>query len=176
MPNAPGGVAVVATMVARSDRRALSQAWYSALHLAQRAPVTQRPQTRHVIAGVMRAETALTHETSHAPVVRTQPAARMRAQPARVVPGEASLERRRPACETVRRVEHALTKLAAQRYGQAAQTVDVAGGRVRLLVRTDRAATRIVAVCSAPLREPVERALAQARFLLARDGFSIGMP
>ena len=32
------GVAVVATQLADTDRRALSQAWYSALHLAERPP------------------------------------------------------------------------------------------------------------------------------------------
>ena len=32
------GVAVVATQLADTDRRALSQAWYSALHLADQPP------------------------------------------------------------------------------------------------------------------------------------------
>ncbi len=32
------GVAVLATELPATDRRALSQAWYSALHLAERAP------------------------------------------------------------------------------------------------------------------------------------------
>ncbi|MDP9106131.1 MAG: hypothetical protein M3N49_09380, partial [Candidatus Eremiobacteraeota bacterium] len=34
-------VALVATQLADTDRRALSQAWYSALHLAERPPGTQ---------------------------------------------------------------------------------------------------------------------------------------
>jgi hypothetical protein len=37
-------------------------------------------------------------------------------------------------------------------------------------VRTGEGGTRVVAVCSPPLRERVERALAQARFALAGRG------
>jgi hypothetical protein len=37
-------------------------------------------------------------------------------------------------------------------------------------VRSDGARTRVVAVCAPPLRERVERALAQARFALAGCG------
>ncbi|MEA2720100.1 MAG: hypothetical protein QOJ39_1964, partial [Candidatus Eremiobacteraeota bacterium] len=36
------GVAVLATHLAHTDRRALSQAWYSALHLADHAPPPPR--------------------------------------------------------------------------------------------------------------------------------------
>jgi len=54
--------------------------------------------------------------------------------------------------------------------------VDVGGGRVRLLVHNDGHTTRIVALCSRPLREHVERALASARFTLAAAGLVVGAP
>jgi hypothetical protein len=115
MTSASESVTVIATQVARTDRRALSQAWYSALHLARAA----------------------------AP------------------------ERRRPVSDGARRIARALASLRAQPPAQAARTIDLAGGRVQLVVRTDGRTTRLVALCSPALREPVERALAGARYALA---------
>ncbi|MGA2392881.1 MAG: hypothetical protein ABSH03_05995 [Candidatus Lustribacter sp.] len=76
----------------------------------------------------------------------------------------------------MRRIERAVVTLSARRPVPAAHTVDVDGGRVRLLVHTDGRRTRIVAVCSAPLRDVVERALASARFTLAGAGLEVGAP
>ena len=101
---------------------------------------------------------------------------RERARHDRAAGREALVERRRAACETSRRVERAVTILATRWNGDAAHTVDVAGGRVRLLVRVSHGVTRIIAVCAAPLREPVERALASARFALAGSGASSAAP
>jgi hypothetical protein len=88
-------------------------------------------------------------------------------QRAASTPLEPLTERRRPVTETARRIERAVAKLARRPDVPAAHTLDVAGGRVRLLVRSDGSGTRIVALCSGPLREQVERALAGARFALA---------
>jgi hypothetical protein len=175
MTSASGGVAVIATQVARTDRRALSEAWYSALHLAhaasparavvRRAPAGIVPPARGTRAGAPH-DAAQTREAA-APALR---AVRDSASGA----GAAIGERRHPVCETARRIERAVTALRARASGDAAQTVEVAGGRVRLLVRSDRGTTRIVALCSDPLREPVERALARARFTLAAAGHDVG--
>jgi hypothetical protein len=43
-----------------------------------------------------------------------------------------------------------------------------------LLVRSQGGVTRVVALCAAPLKERVDRALAQARFALAAGGNHIG--
>ncbi len=48
--------------------------------------------------------------------------------------------------------------------------VRTAGGRVQLLVRSERGRTHVVALCAPALRERVERALAHARFALAARG------
>jgi hypothetical protein len=47
---------------------------------------------------------------------------------------------------------------------------------VRLLVQSDGRTTRIVALCSAALREPVQRAVASARYALACAGIEVGAP
>ena len=119
MTSASESVTVIATHVAQTDRRALSEAWYSALHLARDA--------------------------------------------ARSGPGE----RRRPLSETAQRIARAVASLNAQPQTQTARTLDLVGGRVQLVVRSDGRTTRIVALCNQALREPVERALAGARYALA---------
>jgi hypothetical protein len=175
MTSTSGGVAVIATQVARTDRRALSEAWYSALHAAHGKPAA------HVLA-LQRPASPLTllhgpHTLSscETPVPIATPI-RHRVRHDVAADFDAAPERRRPACETSRRIERAVTTLATRPSAVTAHTVDVAGGRVRLLVRSDRSATRIIAVCSSPLREPVERALAHARFALAGARFAVGAP
>ena len=77
-------------------------------------------------------------------------------------------ERRAPKTELARCIERGLTRRLPR--AAAAFAVRGAGGRVALIVRTDGARTRVVAVCAPPLRERVERALAHARFALAGRG------
>jgi hypothetical protein len=174
MTTATDGVAVIATQVARMDRRALSEAWYSALHLAHAdrppAPARARAVGEAFVARQpvpVGAAARGVHETH---VALTRPPHRERRNA--VPPAD---ERRRPVCAVGRRIEGAVTALRTRVNGHAAQTVDVAGGRVRLLVRSDRGTTRIVALCSSELREPVERALARARFALAGAGLECGV-
>lgn len=175
MTTASDGVAVIATQVAQTDRRALSEAWYSALHLAQggaprraaparSAPATAPlPATAHGAAPHGRRPLAPARFAAHRDAGATSRA-------------DAGPERRRPAGEVAQRIERAVAALSARRPVPAAHTLDVAGGRVRLLVHSDGRTTRIVALCSRPLREQVERALASARFTLAAAGMTVGAP
>jgi hypothetical protein len=166
------GVAVLATHLAHTDRRALSQAWYSALHLAGRTPVPQRaafapsasmrPSARAATAALPRSCTA-----PHACAERSLEHANARNRDANAVAAE-----RRAPTELGRRIERALTQHATRmpRGGAASFTVSAGSGRVHVIVRSDGARTRVVAVCAPPLRERVERALAHARFALAGRG------
>jgi hypothetical protein len=181
------GVAVLATELPATDRRALSQAWYSALHLAERAPrARSAPLTAAMSArtngasgsvhdacagagdaggvhGAPRRATSVRGDANahrHAGVQREDPA--HRGSPA------LAAERRAPKSELARRLERELAQ--RPRGASASFAVSAAGGRVRILVRSDGARTRVVAVCAPPLRERVERALAQARFALAARG------
>jgi hypothetical protein len=88
----------------------------------------------------------------------------------------AANERRRPVSETARRIERAVQRLAAMPSVPSGHTIDVDGGRIRLLVHHDGRTARLVALCSGPLREQVERALASARFALAGAGIAVGAP
>ena len=170
MTSGSGGVAVVATQLARTDRRALSQAWYSALHLAHDAHAIAAPAVRRAVcvvpsSGSVRAKTPdqrASRSAGRPPLVRGERAPRTPVAPAS--------ERRRPVSETTARIERALSHLAVPARPSCAQTIELAEGRVRLLVRTERGRTRVVALCSDALRDHVERALARARFALAAMG------
>ena len=165
-------VAVVATRVAETDRRALSQAWYSALHLADDDTHPSPRATAFVGAtGGVGAPRA-----ARAPA--NPPSSRGTADaPARVGRGRdgsmPGAERRSPASDVTRRVERAVATIARTPLRGVSRTVTIDGGRVRLLLRSDGNATRIVALCSEPLRATVERALAHARFALAARGASV---
>jgi hypothetical protein len=174
--NAPAGVAVVTMQIALTDRRALSQAWYSALHLA-RATAPPAGPTRRAAAAVAPAHAAPAQAHAGRDAHPwTAPLATPRAARAVAPRGIGADERRRAVTETDRRLGRAIATLAARPRRPLAHTVDVAGGRVRLLVQSDGRTTRIVALCSAALREPVGRALARARFALAGAGIAVAAP
>jgi hypothetical protein len=162
-------VAVVATSVARTDRRALSQAWYSALHLAE--PHAGSP---HAASAGAHANAVGPHAANHTPAAGPAPAsggARQIARPlaARGAGALPVLDRRSPATPLAKRIARALVE-REPRPAPATLAIKAAEGRVQLLVRSDGAATRIVALCAPALRERVERALAHARFALAAHG------
>jgi hypothetical protein len=168
----PYGVAVVATHLAATDRRALSQAWYSALHLAERtAPARQHrlppasPGSPGTAPAACRSESGRGASAAGGRNVRDP-------RSATICPrGENATapDRRAPKTELARRIENGVARRRAIE-GSAAFAVRAGSERVHVLVRCSGAQTRIVAVCSPPLRERVERALAHARFALAGRG------
>lgn len=178
MTSISDGVAVIATQVAQTDRRSLSEAWYSALHLAHPAQVAPGPKPRKPTDPPPQSNHALPSRREGAPLSsRTEDCNAIRRRvSAKAQPIELPVERRRPVTAAAQRIERAVVRLTGRRPVPAAHTVDVAGGRVRLLVHTDGRTTRIVAVCSSPQRDVVERALASARFTLAGAGVAVAAP
>jgi len=173
MTTAARSVAVVATRLPDIDRRALSQAWFSALHLAEpatgRAPAA-RPATAPPGGGgrPQRESAEIAKPLGGTRVPQRTDTSRLASIP---LP---QTERRKGGGELARRIERAIVKHVAREPQRAAAiAIDAGDGRVHLLVRTDRATTRIVALCSPHLRERVDRALAHARFALAACGTRI---
>ncbi len=162
-------VAVLATQLPATDRRALSQAWYSALHLAEREPRARSAPPRRAPPASAPPRSARTAAPDARAVVRPASAASAARAAGGVARRAAALaaDRRAPASELGRRIERALVR---RRGAPASFALAVAGGRIRLLVRSDGERTRVVALCAPALRERVERALAHARFALAARG------
>jgi len=176
MITATRSVAVVATRLPDTDRRALSQAWFSALHLAPAgAGESSRPRPASVAGPSPATHRLANGATSRAHGGAGQPArvpAGGRREP--VVTGPAAAPDRRRADALARRIERALArKQTAPPQRCAAIAVKTADGRVHVLVQTDGSATRIVALCAPHLRERVDRALAAARYSLAMAGAPI---
>jgi hypothetical protein len=167
----PHAVAVVATHLAVTDRRALSQAWYSALHLAERNAAPARPRAAPPAApgAAYAARPIASGPDMPAAGPRNVRAPRSTAICSRGEGRAAAPERRAPLSELARRIESGVARRRAMQTS-AAFAVRTGAERVHLLVRCSGARTRIVAVCSPRLREPVERALAHARFALAGRG------
>ena len=166
----PSAISVVATQLAQTDRRTLSQAWFDALHLAhETAPLRSRVPAHE---SVSHAAACAPHEAHATPTLAAQRHADMR--PAvrsdeRALPIER--ERRSQRSELARRIERAIVRRTPAPLASLA--IRAAEGRVQLLVRSDGARTRIVALCLPAQRGAVEAALAQVRFALARRGIVV---
>jgi hypothetical protein len=162
---------VLTTQLAATDRRALSQAWYSALHLAEHSP-------RGIIASGRRAGTTQATTVSRGPSTRAPspdtpgPAHAATSTARAVTRGRTSetvaAERRVAKSPLARKLERALAHHGCEHPSSFA--LRSADGRIHLTIRTDGARTRLVAICAPSLRARVERALAQARFALAGRG------
>ncbi len=163
--------AVVCAPLVHADRRALSQAWYSALHLQtkeQRDPqkvrqalnfcdlhsnvrvrADQRPE------GWARTSIASSRTSAKAQIRQT-----------------VGCERRASRSTLARKIERLLV---APHTGSHSATLALDGnhGRVHIVVRAQGSQVRIIAVCAPKARQMVHAALAQARYALARTGVAL---
>ena len=159
-------LAVVSAAIPNADRRALSQAWYSALHLASPSPAAL-PSRRSEVA------------TAH--VRSSSPHAKVRTRDVNVRGVSTSAERRSqfPASSAERRsvpvpLARNLVRTIAQHFpdrisaGIVLRTED---GRVHIIVRKDGPRLRLIALCTPAMLDTVEKALAEARYALAARGF-----
>jgi hypothetical protein len=168
---------VLTTQLAETDRRALSQAWYSALRLAERPALASRcTAARRAAAAPAVARQPAPRRAplraagaAHGAAARDRPAVRDREGSHRAVVAASQPQRRVPKTALTWRLERALIR-HAPRAAATSFALRAGVGRVHLLVRSDGTRTRVVAVCSPSVREQVERALAQARFALAGRG------
>jgi|GEM_PF-506823 len=188
-------VDALATQLALTDRRALSQAWYSALHLAER----DAPRAAHAAQAAARGrvpdERSLTaaprpgNERANGDGNRGAAKRAARANPANARecggadgrtgsaarrPGTLADDRRRAPAALGRALEGAVLRRAAcgrlGGRGRASFTVAAGAERVHVVVRAERGRMHVVALCAPAMRERVERALAHARFALAARG------
>lgn len=170
MTTAPDRIAVIALQLAQTDRRALSQAWYDALHRAQPAPpvaTATRPRQAAALTAAARPAPA-SRERALPPARTASTAVRARTHDAR----PAATERREALDATARRIVRTVAALGPSRRAST-HTVALDAARVTLLVRTDGGVTRLVAICAAADRERIARALAHARFALAAAGVTV---
>lgn len=162
-------VSVVAAPLEAIDRRVLSQAWYSALHLAAperrfRSDTATRRWSRRPPA--CRRPPMQPHELP-APYLRPLPS--LRATGAHVV--DAPAPRQSPQSRLAFRIERAFT--AAMTPKRATFSLGRGNARVHVVLRTTPTRTMLIALCRPELRADVGKALAQARVALAARGIAL---
>ncbi len=163
------GFDVLTAPLAEVDRRGLSQAWYSALHLAHDVP---SPQAR------VRAQCAAPVSASATPDPRVAGLGETRAQTpaARAAQAQSArpcgaTERRSQPTSLARKIERAIA--GRKRYERLSAFVFDGKRRVHVTVRAAGSRVHVVAVCAPESRARVARALEEARYALARRGVAL---
>ncbi|MEO6835481.1 MAG: hypothetical protein ABI231_06190 [Candidatus Tumulicola sp.] len=166
---------ILTAPLAAIDRRALSQAWYSALHLARRSASASPPSVpaKPVFTPAGFAKTSPTGteppgRSTFAPAVRTP--ARVRETPAEGI----AADRRAPRSALARSIERAFLD-PRWRLERSTFSVGDGGARVHVVLQTSRNRARLVAICPPAAKGAVARALAQARFALASRGIPLDL-
>lgn len=165
------GFSILTAPLAAIDRRALSQAWYSALHLAQETraqPSSTQPQSS-IPAGNRAPRIAESRD--HARLVERDRRPQPRV-PASKSPVTAAPERRAERSALARHIERTFLNPIA-RPARATFTIDGTRVRVHVALQTTAEGVRIVAVCPASIRGRVLRALDEARYALATRGIAL---
>jgi hypothetical protein len=169
-------VSILAAPLAGMDRRALSQAWYSALRLTPKAQqITPVRRRAHREAGIDVQRRSIDRSDTAActnAATRIAPVGVAR----RVTLGfdeEASLlPRRAPRSTLAERIEHAFADVGS-RPKRATFSMGPGHARVHVILQTTGARTTLLALCRPQLRGVVGRALAQARLALAQRGIGV---
>lgn len=155
---------ILSAPLAGTDRRALSQAWYSALYrtngkkarTADRAIASQARTPAACLSPARPSRAAAFATTSRTWHSRTS------------VPAAAG-ERRNPPLRLARQIELLVRRRASARTA-ATFVLDGTRARVRVLVVAGGGSTRLIAICSKGVRDSVARALEQARYASAAHG------
>lgn len=163
------GISILCAPVAAMDRRALSQAWYSALRLTDRAPrATCAPLQSHATAAAQHREPRA--HRGGAEVEATPVAARAIPSLDRTARLLAGLpERRASRSSLARRIERTFLRPASD-VKHATFRIEGTQARVHVALQTAGNRVRLVAVCRRELQGRVRAALTQARFALASRG------
>jgi hypothetical protein len=163
------GFSILTAPIAAIDRRALSQAWYSALHLAQTAHVAPGAFLKPQVSASGSECAARSVESRNRTRLLVHDVRSVTHAPARKSQIMPPVERRAERSTLARRIERAFLNPFA-RPQRATFTVDGTRARVHVALQTTAAGVRIVAVCPASIRSRVSRALDEARFALATRG------
>lgn len=176
MKAAADSIAVIRTRLPYLDRRALSEAWFSALHLARDARLSV-PQRRAGDPGA-RPRAAAPPTAAREPALRPAPAPAAPGASPRGTNARSPEPKAAPGHELRVRLDRA--RRSERVHGvtippplHASFTLTVAGARVQMLVRREGPALRITAICARAQVEAVRRALASADLVMRLRGHLI---
>ncbi len=167
------GFSVLSAPLAAIDRRALSQAWYSALHLAHdgapsAVPAFETPASASKCKRHAPASATMTSAPTSAPKTRVQTEHQMNGR------APVQSDRRAARSPLARKIERAFLHPALH-IRRATFSVGESGARVHITLQGSAATLRLVAVCGPSSRASVARALEEARYVLASRGLRLGV-
>jgi hypothetical protein len=166
---------ILTAPLAAIDRRALSQAWYSALHLARpnaAAPTPSRPNAPSTASATSPGSAKSGVATAAKPIA-PNPSALVRTRAGvREATVDAATDRRVPRTRLARDIERAFLD---PRMRRERSTFSVGNGAARVVVVLQNVGDRVrlVAICAPACKIAVARALADARFALASRGIAL---
>jgi|SRR5579872_1989652 len=164
-------LSVVSAPLAAIDRRALSQAWFSALRLAHDPPASATPRATRPQATAVERSRPDVPRTGDVPressIVRST-----RETDRRVKRGEVLIERRAPRSPLARKIERVFLD-PRTRIQRATFSVNGTRARMHVTLQTNGQRMRLVAICPPAVRTEVTQALAQARYALASRGIDL---
>jgi len=169
-------IAVVRTRLPYTDRRSLSQAWFSALHLSEEASAPPASRARQAPAGALAVggSRGLQGSDRGANASGSSPAlaAPLRGAPRTLPRGGGEWA---PARAVRARAPGNASPTVARRHAplRTSLTVGVAGERVALLLRRDGPTLHVVAVCRPAVESAVRLALALAAAQMHEHGDSV---
>ena len=165
------GIAVLRTRLPYVDRRSLSEAWFSALHVARTDAPTREAGSRPAACGnVSVPHPKRARPVSHLAPARTVGIARYAATVRSAhdaVPSGVDLD---DAAAPMPRLRRAAAQARSYPARRTSLTVGVDGARVQLLLRREGNVLHVVALCRPGIAEVVSRALACAHAHLRSRG------
>ncbi|MFY9632363.1 MAG: hypothetical protein WAJ94_12220 [Candidatus Cybelea sp.] len=168
-------VSILAAPLAAIDRRALSQAWYSALYFDRRQTRPSEKTVQRSHAGTVASQVrqrakhpSLERNVESRQTKRSSP----RAAQAHHVPSVVRTATPRTIFPLSCRIERTFFRAKAP-VRRATFSLGRGGARVHVILQSNAGAVTLVALCRPEMRELVARALAQARLTLATRGFEI---
>jgi hypothetical protein len=166
-------VSILAAPLAAIDRRALSQAWYSALHLARqdRRLVPARECGPRIVATPK--EPKLQDETDlcrpRAAELRVEHFVQIKPLQVTMQSGAGRISANRVALPLSQRIERRFAH-STSHLRRATFSMGRGAARVHVILQTNGNVATLVALCRPQMRGVVARALAQARLALATRG------
>jgi hypothetical protein len=166
-------VSILAAPLAAIDRRALSQAWYSALHLARqdRRLVPAREYGPRIVATPN--EPKLQDETDlcrpRAAELRVEHFVQIKPLQVTMQSGAGRISANRVALPLSQRIERRFAH-STSHLRRATFSMGRGAARVHVILQTNGNVATLVALCRPQMRGVVARALAQARLALATRG------
>ncbi len=171
-------VSILAAPLAAIDRRALSQAWYSALHLARpdRPLVPLRECSSCTVATPIEPGPKRERESFSPQLAETRVAHSVQTKPSKIAvqPSAPRISLNRDAVRLSLRIERHFARSASQ-IKRATFSMGRGEARVHVILQTNGNVATLVALCRPQMRTVVARALAQARFALAARGFVLDL-